>query len=187
MAIIKKAFVLSLTLCLALATLGLAGCGNSPEQLIKDALSQSLDLNNEMNSTSIADATKQLTDNGLDGEAIVAAWFEGYGYEIGTVTINENTATASVTVTCKQLGPAYDACYEDLMSQAMTDSAMASMSADEIMAKFSEMIVTALGEATPVATPVEFNFTLDGNTWSIADAQTTLQQALYGESENLNL
>jgi hypothetical protein len=175
-ALVVLAALMSFTMLFALV-----GCGKSDEDVIKDGLAEELDnfknIDSDMWKEIIASDGGSLESVGLDTKAVITSWTQGFSYEITSVTVDGDTATAEINITCKQLYPVIEAA----QSKLLADPDTATLSSDDITKKIAEIIMQELDNATPVSTTVSIPLTKSGDTWSEgANAETLYQNALMG-------
>lgn len=167
---------------LALAAV-LSGCGGaSDEEQITNAIDAELGIMVDPSDETIADLVEEagaaeggsLDQLGIDGTELVKSWIDGFAYEVGDITVDGDTATAEVTITCKQLmviiNDWMDSFQDSVASQGFTTT-------DEIYAYAGETIMEDMGAAEPVATTVTFSFEKDGSDWTFPDSAEN-EQAL---------
>ena len=168
----------------------LSGCaGESDEELITKAIDNEMSIIVEPDDETIQMLADQATSGagstfetmGIDSAELVKSWIDGFGYSIGTITVDGDTATVEMTITSKQLGPVmmdWQANFEEnATSQGFT-------SMDEIYAYAGETIMDELNNASPVETTVEVEVNKDGNDWVFdqgAGNQTALMDAMIGD------
>ncbi len=187
----KRAWFALIAIVAALA-LGftLSGCaGESDEELITKAIDNEMSIIVEPDDETIqmladeatAGAGSTFETMGIDSAELVKSWIDGFGYSIGTITVDGDTATVEMTITSKQLGPVmmdWQANFEEnATSQGFT-------SMDEIYAYAGETIMDELNNASPVETTVEVAVNKDGNDWVFdqgAGNQTALMDAMIGD------
>ncbi len=187
----KRAWFALIAIVAALA-LGftLSGCaGESDEELITKAIDNEMSIIVEPDDETIqmladeatAGAGSTFETMGIDSAELVKSWIDGFGYSIGTITVDGDTATVEMTITSKQLGPVmmdWQANFEEnATSQGFT-------SMDEIYAYAGETIMDELNNASPVETTVEVEVNKDGNDWVFdqgAGNQTALMDAMIGD------
>ena len=164
----KKAVLACATaVLLAFGATALAGCGGqSAEDLIRDNLSAEFDqvknLDEEFLNEVTADAsTSGLEEFGIDAVELMKAYFGGFDYVIDDVTVDGDTATATVTLTCKS--------FDDYMN-AITDDA-----------DFGAAIIEAVNAIEPVQIdPIEIPYEKVDNTWEpTAEGEQALYSALF--------
>lgn len=177
LALIVLAAIMSCTMLFALA-----GCGKSDEVIIKEGLTTELDAFKDPSSDMWKDITASegpsLEQVGLEMQAVIGAWTEGFSYEIGTITITGDSAVAEVRITCKQLMPVISATADALMS----DEANVGLTEEELYAKYADAIMNNLKAADPQTTTVTIPCTKSGNNWTEATgAETQYANALMGQ------
>ena len=186
----KKAW-LALVVLIASLAMGftLVGCGGaSDEELITQAIDNEMSIIVEPDDETIqmladeaAGAGSAFDSMGIDSTELVKSWIDGFGYTIGEITVDGDTATAKMTITSKQLGPImmdWQASFqENATAQSFT-------STDDIYAYAGETIMEAINSASPVETEVTVELTKDGNDWTFdqgAANQTALMDAMVGD------
>ena len=171
----KKAVLACATAALlAFGATALAGCGGqSAEDLIRNNLSAEFDqvknLDEEFLNEVTADAsTSGLEEFGIDAVELMKAYFGGFDYVIDDVTVDGDTATATVTLTCKS--------FDDYMN-AVTDVAMSASSDTDLGAATIE----AVNAIEPVQIdPIEIPYEKVDNTWEpTAEGEQALYSALF--------
>ena len=115
----KKRILLAPVVAIAcMLTLVLGGCGGaSAEDLIRE------NLESYMGEVDVADeafveglessAGEDLDQLGITADEFAAAYLDGFGYEIGDITVDGDTATAELTITIKS--------YTDIMTTFQND------------------------------------------------------------------
>lgn len=169
--------------------LTLVGCGPSDEEAIKKAVDSEMGVvvnpDEEMINTLAEEASAgsdgALTTMGIDSTELVKSWIDGFAYEVGEITVDGDTATAAVNVTCKQLGPVlttWQANFEtNVQSKNFTTM-------DEIYAYAGQTIMEELNGAQPTTTEVTLELEKDGSNWVVSQGtanETALMNAMIGE------
>lgn len=98
---------LSLLVCALVAlclSLGLVACGDNQQDLIREQVSAELDRVSDTSEENVRSLLGEegyagLQDRGLDPNALYAALFGRFSYEIGDVTVEKDVAQVSLTVT----------------------------------------------------------------------------------------
>lgn len=168
----------------------LVGCGGeSDEDQIQEALDAELgviidptdEIIEELAEEASASAGSSLDTLGIDVNELVSSWVDGFGYEVGTITVDGDTATAEVTISCKQLGPIMmewmETFEDDVLSQGLT-------SMTDIYEYAGQTIMEKIDGASLSDTTVTFEFENDGSGWVFLDNsanQTQLEDAMIGE------
>lgn len=114
----KKMLLAPVMAIACVLTLVLAGCGGaSAEDLIRENIESYMGeidgANEEFVAGLEASAGEDLELLGLSADEFAAAYLDGYGYEIGDITVDGETATAEITITIKS--------YSDIMTTFQND------------------------------------------------------------------
>ena len=180
----KKVSLVVVTILTAFAlAFALTGCGNSDEKAIRDGLNnqfkQFKDPKSNLWQKDMKDAITELEALGISSTDLINAWIEGFAAEVGTIKIDGNKATAEVKITCKQFFPAVDSATDKLLN----DPNLMSMTDDEMMKKFGDLIVSELKASKPVTTTLSIPCTKSGSTWTeAAGAEDEYNKALLGQN-----
>jgi len=179
----KKVLMVVISVVAALTMMIMvAGCGKSDEQVIKDGISSELDQFKDVNSDqwqqNMSSLDSTLSGYGISSTDLVSSWVEGFDYQIGDVTIDGDTATVQVTITCKQLYPVMSAATQTLMN----DPDVSTMSVTDLQTKVGTEIMKEFQNATPVTTTISVPCEKSGNSWTeSAGAEAEYTKALYGD------
>lgn len=186
----KRGWLVGLIVALALVMgLMLAGCGPSDEEKVKTAVDDEMSLitnpTDEM-IQQLADeassgAAGSLETMGIDSTEMVKSWIDGFSYEIGEVSVDGDTATVDMTITCKQFGPVVTAWTDDLQTAASSGNFT---SIDEVYSYAGQSLMDGLNNASPVTTEVTLDVEKgDGGDWSLpqnSNNQTAIMDAMIG-------
>jgi hypothetical protein len=160
------------------ALLGLAmlltttGCLGGDEGVIRSGLESEFNELKNPSSDTWADVAGEMPTD------VINAWLGGFNYEIGEITVNGDTASATVTFTNKQLMPVV------LSTQARmeTEDFSSLETTEEIQAKSTEILLEELQKSQAKTTEVVIECEKTGNLWSVSSAgQAALTNALLGE------
>lgn len=183
---IKTVLVAGLAVVLlAAGAVSLVACGPSAEEVVRQGVSDELErlkthdpaLVEELAADS---AAAGLEAYGIDAQEFVTAYLDGFDYRIDKVVVNGDTATATVTLTCKKFDAFNDALTTASIALA-EDEEIASLSTDEINQKIGQTVLEALAsvEATE-SEPVDLPFSLENNVWTpTSDTEKALSSALF--------
>lgn len=176
-------------LCALVLACTLTGCGGpSDEELISNALNDELgtmiDPNEEAIDELIEEAGgvsgEELDKLGINGGEMVKNWLDGFGYEIGEIKVDGDTATAQVGITCKQLYVVMmdwqSTFTQDVQKKGLT-------SQDAVLSYAGQTFMEDLANAEPVSTDVTISLEKDGDKWVIPDNDTNEQafvDAMFG-------
>lgn len=173
------AAVRALVATIALGCVALLGAcsGVNPEQLIIADLTTNLDLVKNADDETIdaimsgIDATA-LEAYGVDGAEFAAALIDGFDYTIDEIDVEGDTATATLTITCKSATTLYGD-LERLTTELLSDPAVYTMTEDELYAKIGELVLEAVNETEPRPITVEVVYTKADGEWAMDDASST--------------
>lgn len=152
----------------------LAACASGPsaEELVKQSLTEELDPLKNHDQAVVdelaagVDSTGSLAEFGVDSKQYVLSLIDGFDYRIDSVTSDENTATASVTLTLKSLSEAQT--IADGLSQEFIDGGKgATMTEEELNAQVGKMLMQSIAQATPRDKTIEVGYTLEDGTWTL--------------------
>ena len=115
----------------------------------------------------------------IDSQELIAAWIDGYKYEIGAIKIDGNKATVEVKITCKQFYVALNAAGAEMLN----DPNIGDFTSDEeLYAVLGDLTIAQLKNLSPVTTDITIPCTKINNTWSEdASAENEYARALLGE------
>lgn len=126
-------------------------------------------------------ASAGLDEYGVSTNQYITSLLDGFDYTIDTVTVAEdgNTATASVSITCKTFTDA-TARAEELSAEFANSEDILGMTEDELNAKIGEIMMQAIDETEPKTTSCELGYTLVDGTWTIdGDAESEIYTAFF--------
>ncbi|MDR2587136.1 MAG: hypothetical protein LBC23_02595 [Coriobacteriales bacterium] len=175
-ALLRKTLMVTaaIVVCFALV-LTLSACGEANKAVIKTALTNDLE--------QLKDPTSDLWRDAIDSSGgalsaeFVSAWSKGYSFEVGEISIEGTTATAQVSITCKQLFPVMLSAQEALLN----DEGLAEITEDELLQKVEEAFIAELDKAQPATTEFEVTCELIDNVWEpTAQATAEFEKALLG-------
>lgn len=181
----RRVLMAGLIACLSLVLgFALTACGPSDEEQVKKALDDELStmsnpsdgVLNQLAFEAESGVSGQLDQMGISSADLMKSWTEGYSYEIGDIAVDGDSATAQVTITCKQFLPIATDWANSLMSDAQSKGFT---STDEVYAYSGQTLLSDLDAATPTTTEVTLTCQKDGNGWTFPLTTTENQQALY--------
>lgn len=166
--------------------LALTGCGPSNEERIKQAVSQPLEAikaKDEATLTSLLsdDAKQQIADIGIDPASYMSAYLDGFDYALGPITINKDTATVDLTITCKTT----DSIFSALQQKATEDfesGASANNTEEQTKSEVAENTLDLINAAPPVQhDPITVTLHKVDKSWIFeSDINGALLKALQG-------
>ena len=172
-------------------TVGVTGCAKNDEELIRTAVTQSMDLlknpTEETLSAYIDESEidmSSLEQYGVDPYEFLGHCFAKFDYTVDDVRIDGKDATASLTYTNVDLGAAAEAAAAEITSN-LDDYAdlLASENAEqELMKAFMQKFYEKLDSAEEtVDSQAELSFTKDGDEWTVDEESiTAMVESMYG-------
>ncbi|MDR0514225.1 MAG: hypothetical protein LBG81_03570 [Coriobacteriaceae bacterium] len=180
--IVQLGFSISLAFLLASA---LSGCGQNEVSAASDRFVEELESIKDADSmirNTIESNLVELSTIGLDTEAYIARWLEGFEYSVGEVILEGDTATATVTISAKRLGPVIDHAIEAINNLGTYDASFSELTAG-FMAKANDLMQQALDKAPLETTKIDLVLERIDGAWEPSpDFLASLSLALTGES-----
>ena len=170
-----RALVASLAVVVAVSCgVVLGGCSSAnPEQAIRDDLTATLDEVKNVDDATIEELmgsvdTSQLEPYGIDGTEFARSLLDGFDYSIGDITVDGDTATAQVSITCKSAMDLYDE-LENMMTELSEDPDILSLLSDEeaFSARLGELLMEAMDSLEPSTKDLELTYTNADGTWTM--------------------
>lgn len=169
--------------------MGLVACGGGqdPAEVVREGVTAELESVKNMDDaayeemSSLAGAAG-LEEFGIDTKEYLTAYLEGFDYTVDEVTVEGETATATVTLTMKsftELEAALEAAGEQFAEEALANP---DMTEEEVNQRMGELIMDAV-KNTPVAPtePIDVVYELIDNVWTPAtSAEDAIAKAMLG-------
>lgn len=142
----------------------------SDEELIISDVDSYFEAGDDMRSGFIAGLESgsggELDQLGISADEFADAYLDGYGYEVGTVTVDGDTAEVEVTVTIKSYAEIMSTFESNFNAWAESVDPSTVTSEDQVYQKAGEMLMAAAQAAEPQAYDATFTFTQDsGGVW----------------------
>lgn len=160
------------TALLAFSAVAFVGCGGeSDEDLIRGALTEELETIKTLDDATIAQMTGTMNTStfatyGIDPSEFMKTYLEGFDYSIDSVTVDGDTAKATVTLTCKSFS-AYESTLEANTKKAIETQDVASMNQTQINELVGKIMMDSLKEVQPVACdPITIEYTNADGAWT---------------------
>lgn len=153
------------------------GCGQSDEEVIREALTEELESIKNQDASYMAELSAEMGDAelasyGIDAADFMSKYLSGFDYSIDSVTVNGDTAEAVVTLTCKSFSD-YEAAIEAETMNAIQTQDIYSMSDQDINLLVGQIMMTALDKVDAVpTTPITIEYFKNGNTWEPTEASS---------------
>lgn len=142
----------------------------SDEELIISDVDSYFEADDDMRSGFIAGLESgsggELDQLGISADEFADAYLDGYGYEVGTVTVDGDTAEVEVTVTIKSYAEIMSTFESNFNAWAESVDPSTITSEDQVYQKAGEMLMAAAQAAEPQAYDATLTFTQDsGGVW----------------------
>ena len=181
---IRVVCITAIAIATGFLLLALTGCGPSNEERIKQAVSQPLEAiktKDEATLTSLLsdDAKQQISDIGIDPASYMSAYLDGFDYALGPITINKDTATVDLTITCKTT----DSIFSALQQKATEDfESGANNTEEQTKSEVAENTLDLINAAPPVQhDPITVTLHKVDKSWIVeSDINGALLKALQG-------
>ncbi|WP_455137349.1 hypothetical protein [Thermophilibacter sp.] len=182
-----RVLVCSLVAVLAVACgLAVTACSSGPsdEELIRQDLTANLDEIKNADDSAIQDLlasedTSMFEQLGVDPTEFISSMLDGFDYTIDSVTVDGDTATASVSVTCKSMTTMQTDAMNAVYALADDPSAVADMSEDELMQLAGQAMMEAIKNSETHESTYEFTYEKVDGTWTIQDSGDDFMNAVF--------
>ncbi|WP_308623269.1 zinc-ribbon domain-containing protein [uncultured Enorma sp.] len=156
----------------------------SDEELIISDVDSYFEADDDMRSGFIAGlesgSGSELDQLGISADEFADAYLDGYGYEVGTVTVDGDTAEVEVTVTIKSYAEIMSTFESDFYAWAESVDPSTLTSEDQVYQKAGEMLMAAAQAAEPEAYDATLTFSQDssGIWWMDSSSEYELMSIL---------
>lgn len=170
------ALLLMVALFVGLAPL--TGCSSeqSDEEVISASLTSELDAIKNLDDGFINDLSEsvnmsQLSLYGIDGVEFMKSYLEGFDYSIDSITVDGDTATAQITLTCKSY-TGYQSALRDAVDEITSNTdVIAGYSESDINERIGDIVVSSLENVELKATePITIDYTKNDGVWQAASS-----------------
>lgn len=104
-----------------------------------------------------------LDDLGISAEDFAVAYLEGYGYEVGDVTVDGNTATVDVSYSIKSMDQIVATFQDEFTTWANSVDPSTITSEDDLYKQGGKILLEVAQEAEPQQNDIVITFTQDGD------------------------
>lgn len=185
----RSTMLIGLVVAFALATMCLlAGCqGQSDEDKIKEVLNKELTINDETikSFTEGVGSVSEFEQMGISIDDFAKTLFEGYSYNIDSVKVDGNNATAEVTFKIKDLKKAMETAQADIQSMAQSAD---TTDIDSLYKQAGQIIMTSLKNTSDMSTTTHtIDLTKDGSEWKVTDQNqlSDIGSKLFGDLSSM--
>ncbi len=168
---------------LVFASAALTACGPDHEQAIRDALTQELDTIKNLdegfiNEIASQDEVATLQEFGIDPNEFFKSYLSGFDYSIDEVTVDGETANATVTITMKSYTEFFEA-FNEATDSLLADDSLVSLSEEDLYTRIGQSVMDAVNGLEPQQIePLTFTYELVDNVWTpTSESLTALNNA----------
>lgn len=187
-----RALVCSLAAVLVVACgLVLGGCsGTSAEDAIRQDLTSMLDEAKNLDDATIQELmdsmdTAQLEAYGIDGTELIRSLLDGFDYSINSITVDGDTAVASVSVTCKSATDLYNELGSVTDSLSSDPDFMTLLSdEDALNARIGELVMEAMDSLKPSTKDLELTYTQTDGEWVMDSSSSNALSQVFTSSSS---
>lgn len=174
------------TALVAFGAVALTGCGQDDAEVVREGVTAELEsvknLDQEFVDQFLAETDiAELEAYGIDGEEFLRAYLDGFDYTVDDVTVDGDTAVATVSITSKSLNEAMSTISDDLMALA-DDESIADVAQDEeaLNQLIGDTVMESMNSLqTTTKSGIELEYALQDNTWTpTAACEMALNNAL---------
>lgn len=182
----KKRFLLVPFMAVALVfSLFLAGCGGTdPEQLIREDLEARLGEVDDLDEVMVEGLEQSVGDDfdsfGITAEEFSAAYLDGFGYEIGDITVDGDTATAEVTITVKSYNDIMTSLQTEFSEWLYSDAASAITSEEELYHELGRIMIETVQNTEATQNTVTVDYTKNGDEWTMDSSSLSEINSIFG-------
>ncbi len=163
----------SVFLCGMMLSAGCSSGETADERAVREALSVELELVKNLDEGFIeglaGDGSGEFEQFGIDAEAFMAEYLEGFDYKITEVVVDGEAASATIQIECRSFSD-YQAKVGELVDAAIADGSMPDAGDPEIDAFLGGLMMEALAEVDVAAcAPVSVDCAKVEGEWELAE------------------
>ncbi len=177
-------------LACALLTSGCSQSFSSAAQALNDGVSADIAQLTSLDADSAktlfaSDYTTSLEAAGVDPVDVYGPMFSSLTYEVSSISIEDNTATVTVSISNKDLNQvfqSYTAAVTNELASSSSREALAAMDDNALNAHLAQILIGCLADTTVplVQQTVELTYVKSGSTWQLQDSQALVSALLGG-------
>lgn len=164
--------------------LALGACSSEPsaEDIIREDVAANLDEIKNLDDDTLDGLARQVGNTGLeefgvDTKAFITSMIDGFDYSIDSIDVEDDTATASVTVTAKSMSEVasfdYDTMADDILDAIESDELDATDD-DAVSAWTGEYIMGMMDALEPVEKDIEFPYVNGEDGWELDESAAAI-------------
>ncbi len=180
----RKKLLIPVMALVAVCLVFLSACGGpSVEDLIREDLTTQFEQvkagDDELLAQVEASAGESFEELGVDSDEFTTSYLEGFDYEINDITVEEDTAVANVTVSCKSMMDIMND-FQTQLTDYVSTLDPSSISQESLYQAAGEILMQCVEDAEVKSTECDFTYERDSEgTWSAtAEASSELTNAL---------
>ena len=161
--------------------LGACSSGPSAEDIIREDIATNLDDVKNMDDATLDGLARQignvgLEEYGIDTGTLITSMIDGFDYSIESVEVEDDTATASVTVTAKSMTEFmnfdYDIMADDIVD-AVTSDEIDATDEDAVNAWVGEYIMGMIDDLELVEKDITFTYVNGEDGWELDESSVS--------------
>ena len=168
-------------------TLGACSGAPDPEEVIREDLTANFDEIKNLDDETMDELVNEMGDLGLDAYGVdanelITSMLDGFDYSIDSIDVEEDTATASVTVTAKSMSELMDLDYEAMSNDIMDAVASGEVDAtdeDSINAWAGEYVMNMLESIEPVEKDITLTYVNGDDGWEMDDSSNSVAAQIF--------
>lgn len=174
----KRAIAIIAAGILAAGVLCMTGCGQNSEQLIRDSLTQQLDSYKNADDAALSELAtvaenEGLDEIGIDSQEFAAAVLDGFDYSIDNVTVDGNSATASVTIISKSYTD-FETRINQILTDLPNDESLQDMAEEEVTQMLGEKVMEVFDQTEVITEQADIEYKLENNVWEPVKGDASL-------------
>lgn len=179
-----RTFVTMIAVILAVVcgvTLGACSSGPSAEEIIREDVTANLDEVKNLDGETMDELVAEigdlgLGDYGIGAEDLITSMIDGFDYSIDSIDVEEDTATASVTVTAKSMTEFMNFDY-DVMADDIVDAVMSGevdgTDDDAVNAWVGEYIMGMIDAIEPAEKSITLTYVNGEDGWELDESSNS--------------
>ncbi len=167
----------------------LCACGPSDEEIITQKLTTEFESIKTLDSSLVdqisSDTNLQtLTEFGVTPQAFVSSFLTGFDYRIESISVDGDTASATVVFICKDYS-AFNTALAEAYGTLVADGYLTTLSQEETNIAYGETLIATMNAIQPTeSTPFTITFEQVDKVWMPSEsADLAISQALIGAAQ----
>ena len=176
---LKKVGLIAAALALtAFSAIALSACGPSPEESIRNAITEEFDSFKNGDDKAIQQiaqsaANQGISQYGIENEEFAAMVLDGFDYNINSIEVDGASATANLTISSKS-ATAFKEKLTEAINSISENPDLASMSNEEKIQLISDAITDSFNDIAIVNEDVTIEYSKVDNVWTPVNSSSAL-------------